>query len=198
MLNDSLFHYCFDTHREKSLVLWQGVMTIQVQNVPSCHPPPHCVKAISEDAEIVRHTVLRHCHLLWLPAQFLLTKGKSYSMFWRNKLPLNISYGAKFRRTWQEMYNPWLHSLKASHPAQRLCRRLDGSTTVLVTVREISRGLALPQEETPAFFSGLALLGADLLKEVSKPKEDRMSHHLLVRYRGLINIPRNAKHLTSP
>lgn len=198
MLSDFLFHYCLDTHRQKSLVLWQGVMTIQVQNVPSCHTPPHCVKAISEDAEIVWCTVLRHWHLLWIPAQFLLTKGKSYSMFWRNKLPLNICHLAKLRRTWQEMCNLWLHSLKASHQAQRLSRRLDGSTTILVTVREISRGLALPREETPAFPSGLALLGADSLKEVSKPKEDGMSHHLSVRYRGLINITWNMKHPTSP
>lgn len=61
MLNGCLFQYCSDIHRQKSLFLGQGVMTIQVQNVPSCHPPPYHVKAISEDAEIVRRVVLRHC-----------------------------------------------------------------------------------------------------------------------------------------
>lgn len=74
MLNDSLFQYCSDIHRQKSLVLGQGVMTIQVQNVPSSRPPPYCVRAISEDAEIVRRTVLRQCQLLWVPAQCLLNK----------------------------------------------------------------------------------------------------------------------------
>lgn len=58
-------------------------MTIQEQNVPSCHPPPFCLKAIPKDAEIVRHEVLRHCQLLWIPAHCLLTKGKSYSVFCR-------------------------------------------------------------------------------------------------------------------
>lgn len=145
VLNDSLFQYCSDIHKQKSLVLGQGVMTIQVQNVPSCHPPPYCIKAISEDAEIVRRTVLRHCQLLWIPAQCLLTKGKSYPMSWRNKLPLNISHGAKFRGTWQEMCNLWPLPVEASHHAQRLCRRLDGSTTLLATAREISWGPALHQ-----------------------------------------------------
>lgn len=170
MLNDSLFQYCSDIHRQKSLILGQGVKTIQVQNVPSCHPPPYyCVKAISEDAEIVRHTVLRHCQLLWIPAQCLLTKGKSYPMFWRKKLPLSISHGAKFRGTWQEICNLWPHSVEASHHAQRLRRRLDGYTTIQATAKEISWGPALPQRRNACFLPGLAPLGADSLMEVGKP-----------------------------
>lgn len=159
-LNDSLFHYCSDIHRQKPLVLGQGVMTIQVQNVPNCHLPLYRVKDISEDAEIVGCMVLRHCMLLWNPDQCLLTKGKSYPMFWRNKLPLNISHWAD--GTWQEM--------GASHHVQRLCRRLDGSTTILATARETSWGLAVPQRRNACFLLWACPEGADALMEVGKPK----------------------------
>lgn len=98
-------------------------------------PPPYCVKAIWEDAEIVRHTILRHCQILWIAVQCLLTKEKSYAIFWRNKLPLKVSHGAD--GTWQEMCNLWSQSVEASHHAQRLCRihPVDGSTTILGTAQ---------------------------------------------------------------